>query len=582
MPQDPSLAIAGSADLLANVAKRAVERALPAFLLRQRWFGGKARPIDRVVVRDAAVAPELAAVVPIIELHYLEGAPESYFIPLVRVAGSQARARLSEHAQACCLESEDGGSWWLDATFDEGFCQWLLRAVGQGMRLPTTSGVLSGHPGRAFARLRGDESASLPARRNSADQSNTSVCFGDRLIMKLFRRLHPGPHPDCELTRYLSDERGNTHVPGYAGSLHYHPEAGEELTLGLLQNLVANEGDGWTWTLAALDRYYQACAQKPFPSAWRGWLRQSPLSLLQEELPAEVMAGNAAYLAAAATLARRTAEMHRDLAAQSATPALQTRRLEDKEIGRFWRQLRDRALRVLGDLERSVAALPDDMREVAASVLAGRERLVGCFRGLERLAGRVQLTRVHGDYHLGQVLRTGDDFVILDFEGEPARSLSERRSLQPPLKDVAGMLRSFSYAAEVAHANFVAHAAPGASLAEDWALLWKTAVSSVFLRSYRAAVAGTDLLPEQEADIERLLGAYLLDKALYELDYEINNRPAWARVPLLAIADLCRSSTAEPRGGLDAQDEEGLGMESAADAVGQDGRHGSLAPERRA
>jgi maltose alpha-D-glucosyltransferase/alpha-amylase len=171
-------------------------------------------------------------------------------------------------------------------------------------------------------------------------------------------------------------------------------------------------------------------------------------------------------------------------------------------------------------------------------------------RVLERITRRridVIRTRIHGDYHLGQVLRVMDDFVILDFEGEPARPLAERRARKPPLKDVAGMLRSFSYAAQVGYQAFVARHPRDAAPLEPWAKLWENCVSAAFLASYRAAMAGAELFPSGNADLGLLLDIFQLDKALYELDYELNHRPAWTRIPLLGILALCREPPGEHR-----------------------------------
>jgi maltose alpha-D-glucosyltransferase/alpha-amylase len=231
-----------------------------------------------------------------------------------------------------------------------------------------------------------------------------------------------------------------------------------------------------------------------------------------------------------------------DLAADSALPAFRTRLMRKDELGAMARLMKESVLRTLEQLEERRGQLPEDVAARAAAVLACREQLTARFGEIEYLDAAVKLARVHGDYHLGQVLRTTDDFVILDFEGEPARPLAERRAPQSPLKDVAGMLRSFSYAANAALGDFrLAH--PESRLSKRWASLWETGVATVFLESYRAAVAGTRLIPEREDDIARLLGAFLLDKAVYELGYELNNRQAWINIPLEAVAGWCR----EPR-----------------------------------
>jgi maltose alpha-D-glucosyltransferase/alpha-amylase len=538
-------ATAGWSGLWSANLRHQLERALPAFLLRQRWFGGKARAIAHIRIRDVTVLSAPPAVLLLADVKYFDGEDDCYFVPLVPAAPESAPRRSPETSPDLLTGGEDQNLDFRDGTTDPEFCQWLLRVSSAELRIPWGAGTLVGRAGRALAGPRGDEAASLPVHRNLAEQSNTSVRFGDQYIMKLFRRLWPGANPDCEITRYLSEDRRNAHVPAFAGSLHYLPEVGEELTLGLVQELVANQGDGWTWTLGALDRYFEACNDQTFPAAWQGLWDTPLLSLRREDLPVEARAAIAPYLAATEILARRTAEMHLDLATPTSDPSFRTRPMHGAELAAYAQHLCDRALAVLDDLADRVAALPRELHPVATTVLAGREAIVLRFQALEEVRGSVRLARIHGDYHLGQVLRTGADFVVLDFEGEPTRPLSERRSLQSPLKDVAGMLRSFSYAARVAHGNFVAAVTPKAGPAEAWAALWEVCVSTVFLATYRAAVAGTGLLPGQESDVGRLLEAFLLDKAFYELDYELNHRPDWARVPLLAIAGLGRLASAQ-------------------------------------
>lgn len=545
MPRENTLTSASGRELWPDDLNRRLEPALPGFLLKQRWFGGKARPIDRVRIRDAAVLPDLDAALLLVDVHYVEGEPDTYFVPLVRLSAELARRRTAELPQTRLGAGGAGGTELFDATVDPAFCQWLVREVRQEGRLPLLAGTLVGRPSGRFAGASREGSRLPAARRCSAEQSNTSIFFGKSSILKVFRRLSPGPNPDCEITGYLSEERGNTHVPAFLGSLHYVPHAGEELTLGLVQSQVANQGDGWSWTLQALDRYYRACSGRRFPPAWQALLEEPLLSLGREDLPGSMLEANADYLTAITILARRTAEIHLDLAAATSRPAFQARSMHQNEAAALAERMRERALAILAQLERVMATLPAEDAKRAAAILACREQLAARFLGLASLDAPVRLTRVHGDYHLGQVLRSGNDFVVLDFEGEPARSLVERRSLQSPLKDVAGMVRSFSYAAQAAHANFVE--THPVSPTREWAYLWETCVSTVFLGAYRSAVAGAHLIPERDADVEQLLGAFLLDKAFYELDYELNNRPAWIHIPLLAVAGFRQSTRAERR-----------------------------------
>ena len=541
--EEAAIAFTTWSELLAGKARLPLERVLPKFLNRQRWFGGKARPIDRVTIRDAAVVPGLEAALLIVDVRYIEGEGEAYFVPLIHLPAELAQARVEKFPQSRVAKCRDDGGEICDATVDEALCQWLLHVAGHALRMPLTSGMLVGTAGRSFATLRGDEAEPLPAERSSAEQSNTSVRFGDKIIMKVFRRLEAGPNPDCELTQYLSDERGNTHVPTFVGSLHYAPREGENVTLGMFQNLVDNQGDGWSWTMEELGRYYESCATHPFPHDMRKLFTRPVLSATGDAPAPEAVDAVGFYIKAAEMLARRTAEMHLDLAADNTNPAFQPARLGKSDLAALSARLREHARQVFDTLKMGISRFPDDVVEHAALVLGRRREIAEHFREVENLEVSLKVTRVHGDYHLGQVLRIMDDFGILDFEGEPARSLVERRSLQSPLKDVAGMLRSFSYAAQVAYLNFVARHPRDAGPLEPWAKLWETCVSAAFLSTYREAVAGADLIPSGNADLGLLLDAFLLDKALYELNYELNTRPAWVRIPLLGILALSRDPT---------------------------------------
>jgi maltose alpha-D-glucosyltransferase/alpha-amylase len=534
--EEPTIPCVTWVELLQGGARVSLERAMPQFLARQRWFGGKARPIDRVTIRDAAPVPGVEAALLVLDVRYGEGDDEVYFLPLARIQSETAQSMQEKYLQARLAKCHDGQFEIWDATVDERFCQWLLQTVAGNQHLPFGLGTFEGVPGRAFAGVRGD-SESLPAQRSLAEQSNTSVRFGEQIIMKVFRRLEPGPNPDCEMTQYLGENRGNVHVPTFVGSLRYVPREGEPIVMGILQNLVENQGDGWSWMLEELGRYYEHCATQTFPESMRDQLQRSPLSSLDDG-GASVDAIGLSYKAAG-MLARRTAEMHLDLAAETSDPAFQSRPFTKSELGALSLRLREHARQAFDGVKLGMAGFSDDVVEHAALVLGRRREIAERFRRLEDLDLAAKATRVHGDYNLGQVLRVNEDFVILDFEGEPARPLSERRALQSPLKDVAGMLRSFSYVAQVGYLNFVARHPRDAAPLEPWARLWEVWVSAAFLSGYREGMAGSDVVPHTSEEFGLLLDAFVLDKALYELNYELNNRPAWVRIPLLGILALC-------------------------------------------
>jgi maltose alpha-D-glucosyltransferase/alpha-amylase len=513
--------------------------------MRQRWFGRKSRVIDSVSVSDFADLPDLAAALLLLDVRYTEGDLESYFVPLVRVPTDRMLGMRDKHRDALLATCQGGQGAWFDAAVDDGFCQWLLGVIERGDKVRFARGTLAGVPGRLAQTLRGDSGEVLPASRSSAEQSNTSICYGEKLILKLFRRPSPGPNPDCEMVHHLSDECSFPHIPRFGGALEFVDRDGARFTLGMLQELVANQGDGWTWSLEELRLYYEAHAVEPASPAIIEASRRPILPLSEEPLPEVVTASMGLYLEAVATLGRRTAEMHLALAAQSENPAFSPQPFDKSDLSLLAHQFRERAGDALDELKSRLAALPDDLVELVGMLLARRRQVLDSFRRLEETDVALQKIRIHGDFHLGQVLRVRGDFVLLDFEGEPARAPEERRALQSPLKDVAGMLRSFSYSASAALASYLARRPQDADTLEPWARLWSKFASAAFLASYRAVAASAAFLPADSNTLARLLDAFLVDKAFYELDYELNHRPTWARIPLLGLLALVREPVGE-------------------------------------
>jgi len=345
-------------------------------------------------------------------------------------------------------------------------------------------------------------------------------------------------NPDAEIGQYLTDKAHFDRVPPFAGLIEYEPRADVgSSTLAMLQGLVTNEGDGWTWTTEELERYFETCAALPFPESLQDGL-EDPVDL--SEKPALQLARDhvGIYLDSAITLGCRTAELHLALAAATDDPAFAPEPLTAGDLQALLVDLQEHASSVLDALKERVPYLPDDVLEIAAAVLSRRTRILDSFKALRPETFRTWRTRVHGDYHLGQVLKVKTDFVILDFEGEPARTLSARRAKQCPLKDVAGMLRSFSYAAYSSLINYGARRAGDRSSLEPWAKLWERCVATEFLRAYRQTAHGAVFLPEDAEDFRKVLDIFLVDKALYEVLYELNARPGWVRIPLLGILSL--------------------------------------------
>jgi maltose alpha-D-glucosyltransferase/alpha-amylase len=385
----------------------------------------------------------------------------------------------------------------------------------------------------------------LASRVSSAEQSNTSFQFGDRLFLKLFRRLQAEENPDVEMGRFLTEIANFSKIPPFLGEIAMSSPGSRKTTVAMLQGFVPNQGDGWQWFLDELSLWLPTVADRPAPA-----VSQTPQFQRSGETP-ENWEGAQSTLQAAALLGRRTAEMHLALASSADLPAFAPEPMTAEDLGHDAERIEAQVKSTLEALKLKLAALDDATTDAAGLLLSRRPELMRRARSIAALKSPGQRIRIHGDYHLGQILRTadakspngGEDFVLIDFEGEPARPIEERRSKQSPLKDVAGMLRSFSYVAFAALDRFSAageserrQADPDALAA--WARWWQDAASAAFLRAYREATAQNPaLLPEPEP-AQALLEAYLLEKALYEVLYELNSRPGWLRIPMSGILAL--------------------------------------------
>jgi len=515
--------------ILSGEGVRRLEGLLPAYLQRQRWFGSKSKNIVRARIADSMLFDENRSVLIWVGVDYVEGDSDSWLLCLAMSFGESAGAlRESTPNQILATVGSATRSGVLHEGLQGSAPGALLEILTGGQKQHTRGGALIGLPSSVVGCLRGSQP--LAARVSSAEQSNTSAIFGDRLIMKLFRRQQPGENPDVEIGRFLTETTNFSNVPPFGGSIEVRRGEEAPATVVLLQGLVQNEGDGWQWTLEELDRYYESTAsvKSPVVSADPSE-RDGPHPEAREHA--------AIYLDAAAMLGRRTAEMHRALASGH-DAAFGPCNPGPSDLATLRDQLAGHAAHAFDLLKTNLSRLPEDIVESAGLALSRRGVLLTKLRTLPGLKNPGQWTRIHGDYHLGQVLRSKGDFVILDFEGEPARPLAERREKHSPLKDVAGMLRSFSYAAFVALTQYTTRRPEDFTQLESWARLWEVSVSGEFLRAYREAITDSPIVPVDRADFDALLEIYMLDKVLYELVYELNNRPAWIRIPLHGILSL--------------------------------------------
>jgi len=486
-----------------------------------------------------------------IRVEYVDGAPEMYTLHLAAAFGEQAvriqqdlpgtivttlKARIKDREQTGIL---------YDALWSPDFSRTLLSAIGRGGRFTGETGTLIASPTEAFRDLITAEAALEPAVLKG-DQSNTSVAYGDRGLLKVYRRVENGINPDLEIGRILTT-MNFPHSPPLAGSLEYVRANDETVTVAILQGFVHNQGDAWKYTLEAFDQFLVRCRAQPTGREHALTLAGTPTEMAQEDIPALVRELIGPYLDSAARIGQRTAELHVALAHVHDNPdftpepfSLEYRRSRYDSMCRL-------ASQTCSLLKGRFNGLPSETEQEARRVVHDEPRIQDRFHAFLELETRALRIRCHGDYHLGQVLWTGQDFLITDFEGEPARPLSERRMKHTPIMDVASMLRSFYYVPYAAlsrqQSNFLAEGV-GERL-DPWIRFWYGWVSVVFLKSYLGIAEQTSFWPGSQAEFQVLLDAHLLEKVVYEISYELNHRPEWVRIPVRGLREILETTASK-------------------------------------
>ena len=493
------------------------ERVLPAFIHAQRWYAAKSAVTGRAQLADHALwtGPAEEWLVGLYDVQSA-GASARYFLPLTLAFQDQSGPRWSRLQAAVVARVRQQARTGLlaDAFADDAFCRALVDRIGAGGEAPLAAGRLRFTATSAYTELRPDSAAELAVGQPLAESSNTALRIGERLFLKVYRRIQTGVNPELDIGRFLTEVAHFANIVPLAGAVEYLASDGSVATLALLQAFVANQGDGWTYTLNYLARFLEE--------------RRTRAPLHAE--------AHGAYLALAHTLGERTADLHRALATPTADPLFAPEPIRAHDL-KSWRD------RVRGELESTLALvaraeeLPESVRAGAADLAAARETLLRRIDAALTAPSRGMKIRHHGDLHLGQVLLQRNDFIFVDFEGEPARPLAERREKGSPLRDVAGMLCSFTYARHAALRRITEELNEDAVRGEPLLLAWEREARAAFLAAYDARAREAHLY-ESLAEVAPLLALFELQRSLYELRYELANRPDWASIPLAALREL--------------------------------------------
>jgi len=510
-----------------KVRKQLEERALPHFTVAQRWYAAKGSAVEHVDLIDRGEWSDAGGSWLLTLGRVRSGAGDEaiYFLPLTLLWEDADEARMHAAAPVTIAKARQQSRIGVlaDALADESFCNALVEAMAAGREVRSVGGTFRFSRTGAFEDLV-PEGELLGLRQAGTPGSNSSVRLGDRLFLKVYRRLHIGINPEIEIGRFLTDIAHFAHTIPVAGSIEYENQAGERMAIGMLQGFVVNQGDGWSYTVDYLDRFLEEQRRAP------GGVSES----------AEV---HGAYLALIRTLGLRTAQLHRAFATPSGNPAFEPEEVAVEDLQAWADGVQREARDTLALLEARRETLGGSTAEMANQLIDGQSALAERVAKLLPHHMTAKKIRHHGDFHLGQVLVARNDFVIIDFEGEPARPFEERRRKHSPLRDVAGMLRSFSYAADAALVRMNGDRVEERSRLEASLRNWESQVRGVFLASYAGEISGSGLLDDWNA-VSGLLKLFEMEKALYELRYELGSRPDWAHIPLRALLGLVQ----EPSG----------------------------------
>lgn len=514
-------------DLVMASGRPYLEAVLPSYFKRSRWFAGKARRVRNIRLADVMPLPGegATAYLLITQVAFGDGGVDSYLIGAAVAPGESdlPESIMRNGAVIAHLQGQDGED--IGVLYDALGDSEMVRRMGEFIARSRrgANGRLRVQTVRAARATLPDNFS--PARMLTAEQSNTSaVLAGDQLMIKTYRRLEIGPHPDWEIGQYLTEKKW-PHSPSSVGVVQYQQKSGEPMVMAFLQQFVSNQGDAWQWIAQHLE-HLQA----------RWTLDGAGQSFVPEQLTAELSAPGG-FWDRMAQLGLRLGELHAVLS-NASHPAFRPESFGDLDRRSLYQTMRMQALRSLKLLRSTITSLPKESQILGQEILRYEGAILDELHVIVEGRNWGQRIRCHGDLHLGQVLVTEDDFVFIDFEGEPARTINERRAKRSPLRDVAGLMRSLQYATE----TFWRSQEPVQSSAPSWLKWWHQQAVGAFWYAYLRQIESRHLLPDNEADRHHLLRAHLLDKALYEVFYELSQRPQWVEIPLAGILSLLQES----------------------------------------
>ncbi|MFW5756023.1 MAG: maltose alpha-D-glucosyltransferase [Tangfeifania sp.] len=523
--------------------QNSLEKLMRSYVRKNRWFRCKAKKIKSIDIKNTIPLStgNLNSYIIIIETSYIEGKNEHYVIPISIITGEIIIDVKFKHPEAMIAYVEVDGHEGVmyDGSYNQEVRDIFLQLITQKGTVKNRKGSIVGVPGKKMGSKVKKSDLPLNSRVLLAEQSNTSILYDNKFFFKMYRSPEEGNNPELEIIKTLTENTDFRHFPTFAGALEYREGKAESSALGILVDFVKNEGNAWEFTQSSIDRYFDRIIEdKEYLMSGKPITSTTDLvDYLGEEKMQDLL--GPFFIEMIKLLGKRTAEMHIALASVENKKEFKPEPFSLLYQKSLYQSFRTLIKRTIGEMKSSKQKLTGEQKELIDDIIQNENLLLSTIKHtLEKKKIHTSKTRVHGDYHLGQVLFTGKDFVIIDFEGEPTRSLTARKLKHCPFKDVAGMLRSFHYAIYMGQLENQSKIPESAEVLNPWLEAWYEIVENSYVESYLETAKGASFMPEEEREINDLLSVYTIEKAIYEADYEFNNRPDWLHIPLNGLKKI--------------------------------------------
>jgi maltose alpha-D-glucosyltransferase/alpha-amylase len=521
---------------------RSVKSLLQEYIQKNRWFRGKSKKLKDLKITDQLTLNEddLKSYLVLLETSYIEGKNDQYILPLSIIRGEEMLDLRYHYPEAVISTIEiDGHEAILyDGSYDSDVRDTFMKMIVQRNKIRNKGGELVGVPVRKITDKINKSELPLPSKVLGAEQSNTSLLYDNRFFFKIYRSPEEGDNPELEIIKALTEKTSFINFPGFTGALEYRKKDSGTISLGLLVDFIPNQGNAWEFTQNAIENYFDRI-RADRENLMTAIDEKSPdiLRNIPEETVAELF--DPFFLEMIGLLGKRTAEMHLALASIKGNKNFEEEPFSLLYQKSLYQSFRTLIKRTVGEMRSSRKNLDEDQIKLVNDIIEKEPVMLNTIKhSLEKKKIHTTKTRIHGDYHLGQVLFTGKDFIIIDFEGEPTRSLTARSLKYCPLKDVAGMLRSFHYAIYMGEQEYDKKIPESVDLSGPWLEAWYQKIHDTYMEHYLDTAGNASFIPEEKRQLGDLLSVYTIEKAIYEADYELNNRPDWLHIPLNGLTKI--------------------------------------------